>query len=76
MERSTSPDDGRGVIAALTPKGRQFLEDLAPMHVNSVREHLVHLRGAEDFAALGRAMNAVADHLIARHPEMELSRHP
>ena len=26
----------------------------------------------DDFAALGRVMNAVADHLIARHPEMEL----
>ncbi len=70
--RSTSPDDGRGVIAALTPKGQELLERLAPLHVNGVRDHLVDLCSDEDFAALGRAMNAVADHLIARHPEMEM----
>ena len=29
----------------------------------------------EDFQALGRVMDAVADNLIARHPEMEI-RHP
>ena len=70
--RSTSPDDGRGVIAALTPKGQELLERLAPIHVNGVREHLVDLCSEEDFAAVGRALNAVADHLIARHPEMEM----
>jgi DNA-binding MarR family transcriptional regulator len=70
--RSTSPDDGRGVIASLTDKGKEFLEGLAPVHVNGVRDHLVDLCSAEDFAALGRAMDAVSDHLIARHPEMEL----
>ena len=72
VERSTSPDDGRGVIASLTVKGQQFLENLAPLHVEGVREHLVDLASDEDFAALGRVMNAVADHLIARHPEMEI----
>jgi DNA-binding MarR family transcriptional regulator len=70
--RSTSPDDGRGVIASLTDKGQEFLESLAPIHVNGVRDHLVDLCSPEDFAALGRAMDAVADHLIARHPEMEM----
>ena len=72
VARSTSPDDGRGVIAALTAKGQELLETLAPIHVNGVRDHLVDLCSPEDFAALGRAMNAVADHLIARHPEMEM----
>ncbi len=70
--RSTSPDDRRGVIAALTDKGWQLLRDIAPVHVEGVRDHLVDLISDEDFAALGRAMNAVADHLIARHPEMEM----
>jgi DNA-binding MarR family transcriptional regulator len=72
VERFTSPDDGRGVIANLTEKGWQLLRDIAPVHVNGVRDHLVDLVSEEDFAALGRVMNAVADHLIARHPEMEL----
>jgi DNA-binding MarR family transcriptional regulator len=72
VARSTSPEDGRGVIASLTEKGLQFLENLAPIHVNGVRDHLVDLVSDEDFAALGRVMDAVADHLIARHPEMEM----
>ena len=37
-----------------------------------MRDYLVDLASPEDFAALGRVMNAVADHLIAGHPEMEL----
>ena len=72
VERTTSPDDGRGVIATMTEKGWQLLRDIAPLHVAGVRDHLVDLVSDEDFAALGRVMNAVADHLIARHPEMEM----
>jgi DNA-binding MarR family transcriptional regulator len=72
VERTTSPDDGRGVIASLTDKGMELLESVAPIHVNGVRDHLVDLASDEDFAALGRVMNAVADNLIARHPEMEM----
>ena len=34
----------------------------------------VDLVSAEDFRAVGRVMNAVADHLIAGHPEMEIRR--
>ena len=72
VERTTSPDDGRGVIASMTEKGWQLLRDIAPVHVEGVRDHLVDLASDEDFAALGRVMNAVADNLIARHPEMEM----
>lgn len=72
VERTSSPDDGRGVIASLTDKGMELLESIAPIHVNGVRDHLVDLASDEDFAALGRVMNAVADNLIARHPEMEI----
>ena len=45
---------------------------MAPDHVNGVRDHLVDLVSAEDFAALGRVMNTVSDHLVAAHPEMEI----
>jgi DNA-binding MarR family transcriptional regulator len=72
VARTTSPDDGRGVIASLTDKGRELLECIAPLHVNGVRDHLVDLASDDDFAALGRVMNAVSDNLIARHPEMEM----
>jgi DNA-binding MarR family transcriptional regulator len=70
--RSSSPDDGRGILATLTHKGQELLERAAPTHVEGVRAHLVELADHGDFAALGRVMDAVSDHLIAAHPEMEI----
>ena len=56
----------------MTEKGWDLLVRMAPTHVQGVRDHLVDLVSAEDFAALGRVMDAVSDHLIAAHPEMEM----
>ncbi len=75
VERCDSPDDGRGVVAKLTERGALLLSNVAPTHVEGVRDHLVDLANDDDFRAMGRVMNAVSDNLIARHPEMEL-RHP
>jgi len=44
----------------------------APCHVESVRRNIVDLVPAEDFAAVGRVFDRVADHLVTRHPESEL----
>ena len=74
VTRSSSPEDGRGVVATMTDKGWDLLVRVAPEHVNGVRDNLVDLVSCEDFAAVGRVMNAVADHLVAAHPEMELRR--
>ncbi len=72
VERRTSPDDGRGIECRLTDEGRDTLEQLAPVHVNGVRDHLVDLVDPADFAAMGRVMNAVADALVGAHPEREI----
>jgi DNA-binding MarR family transcriptional regulator len=72
VERTSSPEDGRGILATMTPKGYDLLKKVAPTHVNGVRDHLVDLVSPEDFAAVGRVMNAVSDHLVAAHPEMEM----
>lgn len=72
--RSSSPEDGRGVVAAMTDQGWDLLVRVAPLHVTGVREHLVDLVSSEDFAAVGRVMDAVSDHLVAGHPEMEMRR--
>ncbi|WP_205475019.1 MarR family winged helix-turn-helix transcriptional regulator [Nocardioides sp. SYSU D00038] len=72
VTRTSSPDDGRGIVAAMTDRGYALLQNVAPTHVEGVREYLVDLADEADFAALGRVMNAVADRLIAAHPEMEL----
>ena len=68
VQRSSSPDDGRGILATLTDKGHDLLVRAAPTHVAGVRDHLVDLASAEDFAALGRVFDAVVRHLIAGAP--------
>ncbi|WP_341925203.1 MarR family transcriptional regulator [Nocardioides psychrotolerans] len=72
VTRADSPDDGRGVVAQMTDRAWLLLENVAPTHVNGVRDHLVDIATDDDLAALGRVMNTVADHLIAGHPEMEI----
>lgn len=62
--RSASSDDRRGVNATMTESGYALLVEAAPTHVKGVREHFVDLATPEDFTALGRVMNSVADHLI------------
>ena len=72
VARTSSPEDGRGVVATLTDRGSELLTKIAPLHVNGVRANLVDLVSPEDFQALGRVMNAVADKLAAGHPEMDI----
>ena len=72
VQRSSSPEDGRGILATLTDKGHDLLVRAAPTHVTGVRSHLVDLAAASDFEALGRVFDAVSDHLISAHPEMEI----
>jgi DNA-binding MarR family transcriptional regulator len=71
VARDACLDDGRGVEAVLTEQGRQALDDAAPTHVASVRRLLVDLVHEEDFAAVGRVFNAVADGLIEGNPAMD-----
>ena len=40
--------------------------------MNGVRDSLVDLASCDDFEALGRVMNAVADKLVVAHPESEI----
>jgi len=41
--RSSSPEDGRGVVATLTDRGFELLSRVAPVHVGGVRKNLVDL---------------------------------
>ncbi len=72
ITRSTTPEDGRGVVATMTEQGHQLLVRAAPCHVESVRRNLVDLVSDDDFAAMGRVFNTVADHLVTQHPESEM----
>ncbi len=72
VTRGTTPEDGRGVVATMTPEGHDLLRRAAPCHVESVRRTMVDLVDPDDFAAVGRVFDRVADHLVARHPESEI----
>lgn len=74
VTRTASPDDGRGRVATLTDEGMALLESAAHVHVRGVRDNLVNLVSDEDFAAVGRVFNTVADHLISARPAMEFRR--
>jgi DNA-binding MarR family transcriptional regulator len=70
--RGSTPEDGRGIVATMTDRGFELLQEAAPLHVEGVRSYLVDRVDYADFAALGRAMDSVTDNLISAHPEMEL----
>ena len=61
IARGACPGDRRGVMASLTEQGYEFLVEVAPYHVASVREILVDPVDPEDFLVLGRVMQRVLD---------------
>ncbi len=72
VHRTSSPEDGRGIVCSLTDHGYAVLEAAAHVHVQGVREHVVDLASRDDFLALGRVMDAVSDNLIECHPEADI----
>lgn len=62
VTRQPSVEDGRGVELVLTDDGRETIERLARVHVESVREHLLDLLTPEQFEQLGEAMSIVREH--------------
>lgn len=61
VARRPAEDDGRGIIATLTPVGRELLTAAAPGHVAAVRHILVDAVDPDDYRALGRVMNAILE---------------
>jgi DNA-binding MarR family transcriptional regulator len=59
VTREACLEDGRGVELTLTDTGRETIETLARLHVESVREHFVDLLSPEQFLAVGEAMALV-----------------
>lgn len=59
VNRRPSPVDRRGVELTLTEQGRTALEEMAVLHVESVRCNLTDQLTREEFLALGEAMRVV-----------------
>jgi DNA-binding MarR family transcriptional regulator len=63
VERAECPSDGRGAFGVLTPAGWAEIERAAPMHVASVRRHLIDVLDAEQLAQLGAIAERIVEHL-------------
>ena len=59
VERVRTPEDGRGVVLALTAEGRERLAELAPVHVESVRHGLIDHLSREELLAHAEIMRRV-----------------
>ena len=65
VERERCEGDRRGAYAVLTDSGWDFLVRTAPVHVDSVRSHLVDVLSPEEFVEFGRLCAVVAQRLAA-----------
>lgn len=61
VRREACPTDARGAYAVLTREGRHRIEEAAPTHVESVRQHLLDHITPEQLRTIGEAMTAVID---------------
>ncbi|GAA3424222.1 MarR family winged helix-turn-helix transcriptional regulator [Streptosporangium sandarakinum] len=52
VRREPDPDDGRGCYLVLTEDGLEALEDAAPIHLESVRRHVIDRLSPADLSAL------------------------
>lgn len=63
LARHPDPDDGRGIVAALTDEGRAAIDAAAPTHVQGVRRHMIDLMTDDEVETVGRVMERIHDAL-------------
>jgi DNA-binding MarR family transcriptional regulator len=68
VAREPCADDARGALISLTEQGRDTLVRAAPLHVASVRRHLIGLLTADEVAALDTIAEKVITHLAGESP--------
>lgn len=66
VRRERSPTDGRGSMAVLTDEGMRVVEEMAPGHVQEVRENLFDLLSPGELAVLDAVFSRVLGHLEGR----------
>jgi DNA-binding MarR family transcriptional regulator len=65
VERTSSPADNRGVVAILTPSGRERVLETLPGHVQLVRENFLDLLAPGEATAIRTTLQRVVDSLRA-----------
>ncbi|OLR91468.1 MarR family transcriptional regulator [Actinokineospora bangkokensis] len=63
VRRVDCAEDARGVVAEITPQGRDVLTTAAPTHVEGVRAHLVDLMTPQEQEVLAGLFERVIAHL-------------
>jgi DNA-binding MarR family transcriptional regulator len=66
--RSSSPDDERSVMVAVTEVGRDLVARVLPGHVDRVRQLLFEPLSGGDVSALHAVLGVVRDHMRAAPP--------
>lgn len=62
LQRRPADDDGRGVVATLTPRGAEVFVGLERSHAASVRTHFSDLITDEEADVIARAYRRIAEH--------------
>ena len=65
VRRESCLEDRRGVELVLTERGQQSVEEMATVHIESVRRNIVDTMTPEQFATLGAAMATMRDAILA-----------
>jgi DNA-binding MarR family transcriptional regulator len=64
VERASCAHDRRVMYAHLTTTGREKMEAAAPVHVESVRRHVLEPLGADGVQQLGDVFGRIRTHLL------------
>ena len=68
VARRPCPDDRRGVVVALTPRGEAALRAAAPVHLRGIQDHFARHLTAADAAALRSAFTRMLASLADETP--------
>ena len=61
LRRAGAPDDRRGVLASITPAGREVLSHAAAAHAEAIRDLLLDRLTPDEQELLARALTRVAE---------------
>jgi len=68
VERRTCPEDGRGVVAHLTPLGQDAVDEAGPVHAAALRRCFLDPVEPTDLRVLGEALGAIAEGVALVEP--------
>jgi DNA-binding MarR family transcriptional regulator len=74
ITRSSSPDDERATLVAITENGRALFDRVLPGHIQVIRRLLFDPLTDDDLHPLGDIMTRVRDHMRAQPPRSAAPR--